>query len=256
MTERYTLKQTLYVRASMFTANELRRQKRFGLVEINRDVLNGLVVQREKMETQQTAIIRALTVSLFFAFVAWNGVNIQIPGTGASVSEVPAFLELSLIGAAFSVLMISNTFLSIQLYNAVIAAVASDVLAKNKLDSDIFAAAHTPLWLFIKYSQSVPVNGRSPGYQISTAGKVFYGLLVGSLTVILLALWLLAIASILYIAHSGLSDDIGGWAVYSTCVVIIGSSFISMAANVVEFTHEMDFDTLEKIDTDNGNAES
>jgi hypothetical protein len=70
--------------------------------------------------------------------------------------------------------------------------------------------------------------------------------------VILLALWFLAIASIAYIAHSGLSDDIAGWVVYATCIVIILASFISMAANIIEFTHEMDFSVLEKMETDRG----
>jgi hypothetical protein len=108
------------------------------------------------------------------------------------------------------------------------------------------------MWLFLKYSQRAPVNGRSPGFKISTFGRVFYGVLVGSLTVILLALWLLAIASILYIAHSGLSDDIAGWVIYSLCIALIFASFVSMAANVVQFTHEMDFEVLEAMDADNG----
>lgn len=250
MQERFTLKQSLYVRASMFTDDELRRQKRLGLNEVNESVLDGLVNQRAKMEEQQNSLIRSLTVSLFLAFVAWNGGNIQIPGTGTSIAEVPAFLELSLIVAAFSVLMITYTFLSIQIYNAVITSVASDVLAKNKLDPDLFAAAHTPTWLFLKYLQNAPVNGRLPGFKISTFGRLFYGLLVRSLSVIILALWLLAIASILYIAHSGLSDDIAGWAAYSICIAMILASFISMAANVMEFTHEMDFEVLEAIETD------
>lgn len=252
MTERYTLKQSLYVRASMFTADELRRQKRLGLDEINENVLEGLVNQRAQLEGQQNNLIRSLTISLFLAFVAWSGGNIQIPGTSASLVEIPAFLELSLIAASFSVLMVTYSFLSIQLYNAVIAAVASDVLAKNKLDPDLFAAAHTPTWLFVKYSKIAPVDGRIPGYKISTLGRVFYGVLVGFMSLILLSLWFLAIASILYIAHSGLSDDVAGWVVYATCIAIILASFISMAANIVEFTHEMDFSVLEKMESDGG----
>lgn len=252
MTERYTLKQSLYVRANMFTADELRRQKRLGLEEVNESVLEGLVNQRAKLEGQQNNLIRSLTISLFLAFIAWSGGNIQIPGTGVSMVEIPAFLELSLIAASFSVLMITCSFLAIQLYNAVIAAVASDVLAKNKLDPDLFAAAHSPMWLFLKYSRSAPIDGRTPGYKISMPGRVFYGVLVGFLSVIILALWILAIACILYIAHSGLSDDIAGWVVYATCIAIILASFLSMAANIVEFTHDLDFSVLEEMDTDRG----
>ncbi len=255
MTERYTLKQGLYARASMFTADELRRQKRLDLKEVNQNVLEGLVNQRAKLEAQQNKIISSLTATLFLAFIAWNGGNIQFPGTGASIADIPAFLELCLIAAALSVLMVTYTFLSIQLYNAMISAVASDVLAKNKLDPDLFAAAHTPTWLFVKYCQVAPVNGRKPGFRISAPGRVFYDVLVGSLSAILLALWLLAIASILYIAHTGLSDDLVGWVVYVTCDLIIFASFISMAANVVEFTHEMDFSLLEEMEADNGDLE-
>lgn len=256
MTESYTLKQSLYVRASMFTADELRRQKRLGIEEINEDLLEGLVNQRASLETQQNNLIRSLVVSLFLSFVAWNGGNIEIPGTGTSIADIPAFLELSLIASALSVLMVTYSFLSIQLYNAVITAVASDVLAKNKLDSDLFAAAHTPTWLFLKYCKAAPVNGRKPGFRISNPGRIFYGVLVGLSSIILLSLWLLAIASIIYIAHTGLSDDVAGWFIYATCISIIFASFISMAANVVEFTHEMDFSVLEEVKTDRGDLES
>jgi hypothetical protein len=256
MTERYTLKQNLYVRASMFTADELRRQKRLGLEEINENVLEGLVSQRASLEIQQTNLIRSLIISLFFSFIAWNGGNIQIPGTGASIADIPAFLELSLIAAAFSVLMVTYSFLSIQLYNAVISAVANDVLAKNKLDPDIFSAAHAPMWLFVKYCKAAPVDGRKPGFRISKLGRIFYRILVGFLSIILLALWLLAIASIIYIAHTGLSNGVAGWIVYAICIIIIFASFISMAANIVEFAHEMDFSVLEEIDTDRGDLES
>jgi len=214
------------------------------------------VSQRASLETQQNNLIRSLMISLCFSFIAWNGGNIQIPGTGASIADIPAFLELSLIAAAFGVLMVTYSFLSIQLYNAVIAAVASDVLAKNKLDPDLFTAAHAPMWLFVKYCNAAPVDGRKPGFRISRLGRIFYGVLVGFLSIILLALWLLAIASILFIAHTGLADDVAGWAVYATCITIIFASFISMAANIVEFTHEMDFSVLEKMETDRGDLES
>lgn len=252
MTKRYTLKQSLYVRASMFTSEELRRQKRLGLGELNEGVLEGLVNQRGKLEVQQNNLIRSLMISLFLAFIAWSGGGIQIPGTKASIVEIPAFLELSLIAASFSVLMATYSFLSIQLYNAVIAAIASDILAKSKLDPDLFSAAHTPTWLFLKYSRKDPVDGRVPGYKLSASGRVFYGLLVGLLSLILLTLWILSIVSILYIAHSGLSDDLAGWVVYCTCIVIIIASFVSMAANIVEFTNEMDFSVLEEMEADKG----
>lgn len=252
MTERYTLKQNLFVRASMFTADELRRQKRLGLNEINENVLKGLVNQKTKLEVQQNNLLRSLAISMFLAFVAWNGGNIQIPGTGVSIADIPAFLELSLITAALCVLMITYTFLSIQLYGAVITAVASEILAKNKLDPGLFAASCAPEWLFIKYCKMAPVDGREPGFKISTCGRVFYGALVWSISIIILALWLLAIISILYIAHSGLSDDIAGWTIYFTCIVIICAAFISMAANIVPFSHEMDFSILEEIGADNG----
>jgi hypothetical protein len=250
MTERYTIKQSLFVRASMFTSDELRRQRRLGLKEVNQDVLEGLVRQRASLETKQDNLIRSLMISLFLAFIAWNGGTFQIPGTGASMEDIPAFLELSLIASALSVLLVTCSFLSIQVYNAVISAVVSDVLAKNKLDPDLFAAAHTPTWLFFKYFKVAPVDGRKPGFRISVLGRIFYGILAGLVSVILLAVWLLAIASILYIAHTGLYGDIAGWSVYATCIVIILTSFMFMVSNVIEFAHEMDFSALEEIETD------
>ena len=210
------------------------------------------MTQREKLEAQQNNLIRSLSISLFLAFIAWNGGNIQIPGTGASIEDVPAFLELCLISAAFCVLMITYSFLSLQLYTAVISAVASEVMAKSKLDPDLFAAAHTPTWLFVKYCQAAPVNGREPGFRISVPGRIFYSVLVGLLLTILLSLWVLAIASILYIAHTGLSNNLAGWAVYATCVLMIIASFIAMAANIIEFTHEMDFSVLEDMSVNSG----
>lgn len=245
MTERYTLKLSMYVRASMFTAQELRRQKRLGLNELNENLLDDLVVQRMHFEGQQQKMIRTLTISLFLAFVAWSGNDIKIPGTGTSIGAVPAFLELSLISAAFGVLMITYSFLSIQMYNAVISAVAKVVLAKDELDTDLFAAAKVPTWLFLKYAQEAPVHGRSPGYKISMLGNLYNKLLTGSLGLVLLAAWIFAMVCIVYIAHTGLSDSIAGWSVYLLCVVLIVVAVISMAANVLEFEHEMDFDHLE-----------
>ena len=256
MDERYTLKQNIYSRASMFTHDELGRQKRLGLNEIDKSVFEGLVSQRTKIEEQQQKIIRSFAISLFLAFVAWNGGDIQIPGTGVSIAELPSFLELSLIAASLGVLMITYTFLSIQIYNAIITAVAEKVLAKNQLDPDIFAASHAPVWLFFKYSQQAPVNGRPPGFKISKWGSLFYKLLVGSGALILLGLWFVSISCIVYIAHSGLSDNIAGWATYCMVIMTVGASFISMAANVISFTHEMDFDILEKMEPMDGDISS
>ncbi len=60
-------------------------------------VAKNAAIDNLKIEAQQNTLIRSLTISLFLAFIAWNGGNIQIPGTGASIAELPAFLELSLI---------------------------------------------------------------------------------------------------------------------------------------------------------------
>lgn len=245
MTERYTLKQSLYVRANMFTTDELRRQKRLGLSDLNEDVLNGLIEQRIHFEGQQEKMARSLSIALFLAFVAWSGGDIKIPGTGTSIGGVPAFLELSLISAAFSVLMLTYAFLSIQMYNSVISAIAEVVLAKNELDTDLFAAAKIPTWLFIKYAQKAPVSGRLPGFKISTLGNIYYKFLIGSLAFVMLAILIFAIICILYIAHTGLSGSVAGWSVYLLCIGLIFVAFISMAANVFEFEHEMDFDILE-----------
>lgn len=248
MTSRFTLKQSLYVRAAMFTADELRRQKRLGLSDLNEDVLNGLIKQRMHFEGEQDKMVRSLSIALFLAFVAWSGGDIKIPGTGTSIGGVPAFLELSLITSAFSVLMLTYAFLSIQMYNAVISAIAEAVLAKNELDTDLFTAAKVPTWLFIKYAQKAPVNSRSPGFKISTLGNIYNKLLIGSLTFVMMAALIFAILCILYIAHTGLADSLAGWSVYLLCIGLIFVAFLSMAANVLEFEHEMDFDILEAIE--------
>ena len=250
MQEKYFIKQNLYVRAAMFTSDELSRQRRLGVNEIDEDVLKGLIVQREKIEAQKTGMVKTLVIALFLGFVAWNGGNIQIPGTGASIAEVPAFLELSLIAAAFSALLVTYCFITIQIYSAVISSVTKDVLAKNTFDPDLFSAANTPTWLYIKYSQYAPVIGRTPGFMVSKGGRLFFALLTGGLNVIILILWFLAIASIIYMAHYGLSDTLAGWAVYSACIAMILVSFISMLANVLQFKTELDFNILERIQVD------
>jgi hypothetical protein len=249
MSENHIFKLNLYVRASMFTTDELRRQRRLALDDINIDVLNGLIQQKNYFEDRQNIMTRTLTISLFLAFVAWSGGNIKIPGTGASIGEVPAFLELSLISASFSVLMITYAFLSLQIYGAVISSIAQELLAKNELDTDIFVASKVPTWLFLKYAQFSPVNTRPPGYVISKMGALYNKILITSLLIVLLAGWVLAIISILYIAHTGLSNSIAGWSVYSFCIIIIFVSCISMSANIVEFEHKMDFDILEPIES-------
>ncbi len=245
LTKRHTIKQSLFVRAAMFTADELRRQRRLGLNDLNENTINGMVEQRKHFEDQQSKMVRAMSISLFLAFVSWSGGDIEIPGTGTSIGEVPAFLELSLVSAAFSVLMITYSFLSIQMYNAVISSIASHVLAKSELDPDLFVAAKAPTWLFIKYTQTEPVTGREAGYKISTCGKLYNALLLGALVFILLSGWLLAIGCIAYIAHTGLSGTIVGWSVYILCLAMIVTSLISMAANFMQFETELDFDFLE-----------
>jgi Zn-dependent protease with chaperone function len=53
-----------------------------------------------------------LVLAVFFSFVAWRGGKIQIPGTGASITDIPAFLEISLAVAAFSLMWLPYIFLS------------------------------------------------------------------------------------------------------------------------------------------------
>jgi len=245
MTERYTLKQNLYTRAAMFTAEEIRRQKRLKLTEINENVLNGLIKQKVHYDMQQQIMVRTLMIALFLMFVAWSGGNIKLPGTGVSIGEVPAFLELSIIVASFSVLMLSYVFLSIQIYSAVISAISKELLAKNELDPDIFVAAKEPTWLFLKYAQTAPVRGREPGFKISCFGKLYNKILIRSLSLILIVTWVFAIACILYIAHTGLKNTVADWSVYLFCCSLIVVSLISMAANFFQFEHEMDFNNLE-----------
>ncbi len=251
MKEEYHIRQNLYVRCSMFTSDELRRQKRLGLNKIDKDVLDGLIKQKSTLESQQTSTARTLIIFLFLSFVSWKGGNFKIPGTGATIEDIPAFLEISLIISSFSVLFISYLFLSIHLYSAMISATAQTVMAEDKLDTDIFVASREPMWLFIKYARNSPVNGRSPGYVISKLGSAYNYFLVSSASIVISISWFLSIFCILYLCHVGLSDSFAGWIVYAFCILLIFISITTMLAMHISFKTKLDFEHLEHIESNN-----
>ena len=250
MIEKITIKQSLYVRASFFTMDEIRRQARLSLNEIDENLVKDLTIQKEKLENQQNTILKSLIISIFLSFMSYNGGNIEVPGFGIMISEIPAFLEISLISSSFAILVISYTFLNIQIYTAVIQQISSTVIAKKLLDADLFCAAQTPTWLFFKYCRFSPVIGRPPTYVISKYGNIFYTILISSITLTLMLLWIFAIFSVVYLAQMGLSDSPAGWSVYIVCMFTIFAACMVMAANVLEFNHEMDLETAEDISID------
>lgn len=251
MVERYTLKQSFYTRVSMFTSNELLRQKRLGYNKIDKEFLEGLIKQKAKIEGEQSKIVGLFFLSLFLAFVAWSGGNIKIPGTGVSISEVPAFLELSLIISTLSIFLFTCSFLSAQTYGAIISLVANEIILENKIDADIILASQYPSWIFLKFFQRNPLIGRNPPYRISNSGAYFYGFLTSLIMLIIIVLFIISIFSVIYIAHSGLSNNLVGWIVYITCFAIIFATFLCVMVNFIGFEHEIDFELLEKAEEKN-----
>jgi hypothetical protein len=238
---------SLAVLARMTVANELRRQSRLGIKVINDKVVEGLLVQRQNVEGQQQQFIKLLVMSVFLSFVAWRGGKIQIPGTGASITEIPAFLEISLVVAALSLMWLPYIFLSLQLYDAVIQSIVKHISASNVIDEDIVVASKQLIHLFIKYARRNVVIGRESGYLPSRGGRVYNLLLVGLPMLAYAVVFLLLFASVLVIAHLGLDSGLVGWSVYLFCWFAALIGVFAVSANFVSPKYEMDFAHLESI---------
>jgi hypothetical protein len=241
------LNMSMIVRAKMATADEMRRQKRLGLNAVDEPILDGLVLQKINLELQQTNSIRNLIILLFLVFVSWRGGSINIPGFGISIREIPAFLEISLILSALYIVLIPYIFLSIQLYEGVIGSIAHFVKAEELIDSEIFIASKTPVYLFVKYARKNLVIGRKDGYIMGYSGVLFNGIILYSITVLILLMYIFIVIAIIYIAHTGLRDDVVGWSIYFICWISAIIAFVAASANIVGVNYEMDFDVLEKI---------
>ena len=166
MPEKKYLTMNMGVRARMTVADEIRRQKRLGLDVINEKVVEGLIEQRQYLENQQTQTLKSLVLLVFLSFVAWQGGNIKIPGTGASIAEVPAFLEISLVLSALILMWLPYLFLCIQTYEGVIHTIVKQISAKNLIDEDIVVASKMPVQLYLKYARENVVIGRKNGFKM------------------------------------------------------------------------------------------
>ncbi|MDP2618774.1 MAG: hypothetical protein Q8P46_01120 [Hyphomicrobiales bacterium] len=248
MPEKEYLKMTINVLARMTAADEIRRQKRLGLDVINEKVIEGLIEQRQHLENQQTQTLKILVLLVFLSFVAWQGGNIKIPGTGASIAEVPGFLEISLVLSALTLMWLPYLFLSIQIYEGVIQSIVKQLSAQNLIDEDIVVASRMPVQLFLKYARESVIIGRKNGFTISPHGKAYNTILVGLLLLAFSLFFVFLFVSVLVIAHLGLDDEFLGWSVYLLCWFVICVGVIAISANFVNSRYEMDFNHLEIIE--------
>lgn len=248
MPEKKYLTMNMGVRARMTVADEIRRQKRLGLDVINEKVVEGLIEQRQYLENQQTQTLKSLVLLVFLSFVAWQGGNIKIPGTGASIAEVPAFLEISLVLSALILMWLPYLFLCIQTYEGVIHTIVKQISAKNLIDEDIVVASKMPVQLYLKYARENVVIGRKNGFKMSPRGKVYNGMLVGLVLFAFVLMFAFLFVSVLVIAHLGLDDGFVGWSVYLLCWFVICVGVFAISANFVNSRYEMDFDHLENIE--------
>lgn len=236
----------LGVLARMTVTDEIHRQKRLDLDIINEQVIQGLIEQRQKFDLQQTQTVRSLVLLVFLSFVAWQGGNIKIPGTGASIAEVPAFLEISLVLSALTIMWLPYLFLCIQMYDAVIESAVKHLSAESLIDEDIIVASRMPIQLYLKYARHEVVIGRENGYKISGYGKIYNSLIIGLPLLAFLFAFAFLFVSVLVIAHLGLGDGFVGWSVYLVCWFVILVGVFGISANMVSPSYEMDFDHLEK----------
>ena len=248
MTEKHYIPMSMIVRARMTAADEIRRQKRLGLGVINEKVIEGLIMQRQYLEKEQTNLGKSLVLLVFLSFVAWQGGNIKIPGTGISIADVPAFLEISLVLSSLHLMWLPFVFINIQSYDAVTQSIAKQLLAENLIDEDIVIASKLPMQLFLKYARDEIVFGRENGFKMSTFGKIYNGLLLSLLVLSFTLVFFFLFVSVIIIAHQGLDNGFTGWSIYLLCWFLILVGVFAVSANFVNSKYEMDFNHLEKIE--------
>lgn len=248
MPKPHSLTMSIIVLARMMSANEIRRQRRLGLNIINQEVIEGLIERRKQVEAEQTQVIRKLVGAVFLSFIAWQGGNITIPGTGTSIAEIPAFLEISLVSAALLLMWLPYLFLNIQLYDGLIQSIVQSLTTRSAIDEDIVVASRLPVQLYIKYARTDVVIGRSNGYTLSTVGKVYNIFLIALPIFVFMSIFVCLFVSVLAIAHLGLQDSYVGWAIYSLCWLAAFVGVYAISANFASFKYEVDFTKLESFD--------
>jgi len=254
MTQKHYISMSMNVRARMTIADEIRRQKRLGLEVINEKVIEGLIEQRQYLEKEQTKLYKNLVVLVFLSFIAWQGVNIKIPGAGISIADVPAFLEISLVLSSIYLMWLPYVFINIQSYDAVIQSIVKQITTKNLIDEEIVVASKLPVQLFCKYARDEIVFGRENGFKMSTLGKIYNGLLISLVLFSFFLVFLFLFVSVIIIAHQGLDSGFTGWSVYLLCWFLILVGVFAISASFVNFKYEMDFENLERIEQTEGRS--
>lgn len=238
------MKLSILVKARMLARQEVLRARALESDILSDSLIEGMIKQNENLNSQMQNVLKGAVLTLLLAFVAWKGGNIRIPGTGATIAEIPAFFEIAIIVCALQLLFVPFMFLSTQLYEGIISVFIESRSIDGLVDADLVKSSRMPVWLFIKYANAESTIGRPNLYENSKSGKIFNRLLISSLTLILLTTYIMINISMLYLAHVGLTVSFTHWAIYLVCVMCFSVSVIGILGNTLRFNHTVRLDLL------------
>ena len=217
--EIFKQKLNMITKSRLLTRQEILRDRLLKSDILNRGLIEGMIVQNNKLKSQMETILKSAILSLFFAFVALQGGAFKIPGTGATISEIPAFFEIAIVVCALNHMYIPFLFLSTQLYDGNIAVLIDSKSMDGVVDSDLLKSSMCSEWLFIKYANAQPSIGRQNIYENSKKGKVFNFFLVSMLLFTIIAAYLMLNISMIYLAYVGLADSFAHWSIFIFCLI-------------------------------------
>ncbi|MEM6711276.1 MAG: hypothetical protein AAF590_03240 [Pseudomonadota bacterium] len=232
------------VKARMITRQEVLRARVLNSGILGEETIRGLIDQYALLNAQLLGILKAAVFALFAAFVAWRGGSISIPGTGSTISEIPAFFELSLVVCAFSLMMVPFLFINTQLYEAVISVLIDSQSHDRMIDGDLIRASKMPVWFFIKYMNSNPIIGRQNIYEINRLGRITNSITLFLISIILICIYFLMNGSVVYLATIGLGDSLSHWFIYLVCITCAFVAFAGCCCFAISFKHSIRPDLL------------
>jgi len=228
---------SILVKARILARQEVLRARILKADVLNDDLIDGMIKQNEKLQSQMLGMLKGAIVTLFLAFVAWQGGSIKIPGTGTTIAEIPAFFEIAIVVCALQLLLVPFIFLSTQLYEGIVSVLIEGRSVDGLIDADLVKSSKMPVWLFVKYAQIHPTIGRPNLYENSFLGKLFNAILIGALTIVLLAAFLMLNISMIYLAHVGLTNSFVHSCIYAVCVLCFIVAVIGILGNTLKFNH-------------------
>lgn len=238
------IKLSVLVKATMLTRQEILRARALDTDLLGDETVVGMIQQHAALNVQMQAILKGAILSLFMAFVAWSGGNISIPGTGATIAEVPAFFEISLVGSAFCLMFIPYIFLSTQIYEGMISVLIKGSSLDGSIDSDMIKSSKMPVWLFIKYMTPNEIIGRKSVYQISKMGIFFNLLTLLLISLTVTGIYLCLNCAVIYLAIVGLTDSLAHSSIFIVCCLCIFVAAVGILANLVSFSHKVNHDLV------------